>query len=91
MPARQAAELPGPPPVVSVGVPPVGSVRHISARSCDGSGRAPLTDGPLLGYKQARGWRRQFKDISDFVSAEVDAVDALRQFAREEHTHTYGT
>jgi hypothetical protein len=66
----------------------VGSVRHIFARLSALSSRAPLTDSPLLGYQQARLRRRQLQDIAYFVPAEVDTIDAARQFARKEHTHT---
>jgi hypothetical protein len=48
---------------------------------------APFPDSPLLGYEQLRLSRPQLQDIADFMSADVDTVEAARQFAREEHTH----
>jgi hypothetical protein len=42
---------------------------------------------PLLCYEQATFRFGKIETIADVVAAEIDAVDSIRQFSSETHTH----
>jgi hypothetical protein len=50
-------------------------------------GHSPLSDGPFLGHQQSSVFCRDIEHFIDFVTAEVNAIDEVREFPGESHPH----
>lgn len=68
----------------------VGGLLWIGAAAVGRTGRPLVTaleERPFLGNQQARVCRRQIEHVPDMVLLEVDAVDLIRKFSEETHSH----
>jgi hypothetical protein len=50
-------------------------------------GGSPLGDGPLLGHQQTSLSRRYVEDLINFMTAQVNPIDAIGEFPSESNPH----
>jgi hypothetical protein len=72
----------------------VGSLlSHITVRAGSSLGPVrevdtpPLSNGPFLRHQQTSVIRRHVEDFIDFMTAQVDPIDALGEFPNKSHSH----
>jgi hypothetical protein len=52
--------------------------------------RSPLSNGPILGHQKMSVFRRHVEHFINFVTAQVNPIDALGEFPNKPDPHDYG-